>query len=995
MGTDYCKHSRTTENTVCGQIKIMRKLYFLILLSSLSGVAFAQSGAVTGVVTGADDGSGLPGASVYLASNVTLGTVTDLDGSYQLTDLPAGTDTIVVSYVGFATQSIPVTVVAGETVTVDAVLGGMAVMGQEIIVSAQMLGQSKAINQQLKSDAIANFVSADKIKELPDVNAAEAISRLPGVAINRNGGEGSKVVIRGLDPKFTAININGVRLPSTSGTDRSVDLSLISPELLSGIELFKSPTPDMDGDALGGTINLNILKADDRPRASLKAIGGYNDLAGQFRDYKFTGSLSRRVFADRLGVIATANVERFNRGSYSVGQGWGDKRNAILDTTLNIFDQEAHSLTLRREQEIRRRYNASLGLDYAFGKTTDVTVLGIFSRTTRDEVNHRENFSIENNSAAFQPNIRESAISLYSASLSTRHKLRFMNVEWGVNYSETVGETPLNIGYDFRTEGNDFSDGALDNRSNPTRIYNFITTDVNRTYLSGANYVDSGNEESIATAFADFSVPFSIGDKVRATFKFGGKYRRNEKSRDYLEYYDKLYYLQPNSTWNELNGGVEGATAIDPSGRTYLGISNFLDEGATLTLEDNGGVSRDIFFPFDESVLRRFYDLYGGTYPRDYFGITNNYDLREDVAAGYLMLKFNIGERLTVIPGARYEHNDNVYNGIYADLNGDWGESGARNPSTASTTYGRLLPHLHLKYKPLEWFDIRASYSTTLARPDFNYIVPATLVNRNGELTIDRGNPDLAPSTSRNYDLFLTAYSGELGLLSVGGFYKQITDAFYPVTLGVNNDSIAVANGLPASGFIGAQLTSYSSSPESEVYGLELDIQSRLSFLPRPFDGLIFNLNYALLYSNTTINSFREETECVVVRGRPRCETSAFAFQREANLIGQAEDILNTSLGYDIGGFSARVSASYQGSKITGYSSIADKDRYDASFWRMDAALKYRFNRRMNVFLNLNNLTNQQDVTYFRSPRFETNRATYGTTATVGVEVKFLPKEEY
>ncbi len=961
----------------------------------VSGLARAQSGAVQGVITGADDGSSLPGASIYLASNTAFGTVTDLDGAYRLIDVPVGVDTIVVSYVGFGTSRIPVTIVSGETVTADAVLGGSVVMGQEIIVTAQLLGQSKAINQQLKSDAIANFVSADKIKELPDVNAAEAISRLPGVAINRDGGEGSKVVVRGLDPKFTVININGVRLPSTSGTDRSVDLSLISPELLSGIELFKSPTPDMDGDALGGTINLNILKADDRPRASLKAIGGYNDLAGQFKDYKFTGSLSRRLFRSKLGVIATANVERFNRGSYSVGQGWGDRRDVIIDTMLNIFDQQADALTLRRDQEIRRRYNGSLGVDYAFGKHTDITLLGIYSRTSREEFNHRESFSIENSTTSFLPTLRESSISLYSASLSTRHRLSFMDIEWGISYSETVGETPLNIGFDFRTEGNNFLPGALEDRNNPTRIYNFINASTDRTFLTGANYANSGNAEQIATVFADFNLPFSLGDQVRASFKFGGKVRRNEKQRTYQEYYDKLFYLRDNSTWNALNGGTEGAVGIDPSGRTYLGIGNFLDRDATLSLEDNAGANRDLVFTFDEGILRRFNELFSDSYPRDYFSITNNFDLEETVTAGYAMFKFNVGDQLTVIPGVRYEYNDNTYNGIYADLNGDWGESGERTPRTAASNYGRFLPHLHLKYKPLDWFDVRASYSTTLARPDYNYIVPATLVNRNGNLTINRGNPDLGPSVSRNYDLFFTAFSGELGLFSVGGFYKQITDAFYPVTLGVNNDSIAVANGLPPTGFIGGELTSFSSSPDSEVYGLEVDIQSRLSFLPKPFDGLIFNVNYALLFSNTTINSFREETDCVVVRGRPRCTTSAISYQREANLVGQAEEIFNTSLGYDIGGFSARVSASYQGSKITGYSSIADKDTYDQSFWRMDAALKYRFNRRVNVFLNLNNLTNQQDVTYFRQTRFETNRATYGTTATVGVEVKFIPKEDY
>ena len=930
-----------------------------------------------------------------MASNPALGTVTDLDGAYRLIDVPAGVDTVVVSYVGFATEMVPVTVAAGGQVTVDAELGGAAVMGQEVIVTAQLLGQAKAINQQLNSDAIANFVSADKIKELPDVNAAEAISRLPGVAINRNGGEGSKVVVRGLDPKFTAININGTRLPSTSGTDRSVDLSLISPELLSGIELFKSPTPDMDGDALGGTINLNILKADDRPRASLKAIGGYNDLAGQFRDYKFTGSFNRRVFDGRLGVIGTANVERFNRGSYAVGQGWGDDRDAILDDSLDIFDQQAESLTLRRDQEVRRRYNGSLGFDYAIGKSTDLTLLGIFSRTTRDEFNHREGYDIENTSSNFRPNIRESSISLYSGSLSMRHKLPFMRVEWGASYSETVGETPLNIGFDVRTEGNNFQSGVLDDRSNPTRIYNFININPSRTYLYGANFSDSGNEEQIATAFADFTVPFSIGKKVRADFKFGGKVRRNSKSRYYEEYYDKLFYLRNNNTWSALNGSPEGATGLDPSGNTYLGISNFLDSDRTLSVEDNTGVTRDIIYPFDEAILRRFNELYNESYPQDFFGITNNFDLEENVLAGYAMFKFKVGEWLTVIPGARYERNDNTYNGIYADLNGDWGQFGAREPRTASVQYGRLLPHLHIKYQPLDWFDVRASYSTTLARPDFNYIVPATLVNRNGDITVNRGNPDLEPSVSRNLDLFFTAFQGNLGLVSVGGFYKQIEDAFYPVTLGVNDSTIALANGLPASGFNGAELTSYSSSSESEVYGVELDVQSRLSFLPKPLDGLIFNVNYALLYSNTTISSFGQDRECIVVSGRPRCTTTTFTYEREANLIGQAESILNTSLGYDVGGFSARVSASYQGSKITGYSASADKDSYDAGFWRMDAAVKYRFSRRLNVFLNLNNLTNQQDVTYFRRPRFETNRATYGTTATVGVEVTFLPKEAY
>jgi TonB-dependent receptor len=398
-------------------------------------------------------------------------------------------------------------------------------------------------------------------------------------------------------------------------------------------------------------------------------------------------------------------------------------------------------------------------------------------------------------------------------------------------------------------------------------------------------------------------------------------------------------------------------------------------------------------------MLQRFHELYeGGDFaPSQYsefrYNIDNNYDLVEDMLATYAMFKFNLGEQLTIIPGVRYESNNNTYNGLFASLAGDWGESGEVSERTAEQKYGELLPHLHLKYKPLDWFDVRASYSTTLARPDFNYLVPSTLINRSGDITITKGNPNLGPSVSTNYDLYLTAFSGKFGLVSVGGFYKDIKDAFYPITTGVNNDSIRVANDLPPN-TVSANLTTFDSSPDSYVYGFELDIQSNLNFLPKPFNNMVFNLNYARLFSSTFINQFREETSCVVVRGRPRCTTETFAFQREVALIGQAEQILNASLGYDQGGFSARVSAAYQGTKLSGYSSNADKDRFNREFWRMDAVVKYRFSRRLNVFLNLNNLTNQQDISFFRNERFETNRQTFGTTATVGVELKFMPREE-
>jgi len=238
----------------------------------------AQQGSISGVVIDSDGNETLPGANVYLQSSISSGTVTDLDGAFTLLGVPVGDQVVVVSFAGFAKQELPVVVTDGGLTEITVTMAPAAIMGEEVIVTAQALGQAKAINQQLNSDAIANFISADKIKELPDVNAAEAISRLPGVSVNRSGGEGQKVVVRGLEPKFNAITVNGVRLPANSGTDRSVDLSMISPEILDGIEVYKSPLPDMDAEAVGGTVNLRLRKAASKPSTLIRGLVGYNDL---------------------------------------------------------------------------------------------------------------------------------------------------------------------------------------------------------------------------------------------------------------------------------------------------------------------------------------------------------------------------------------------------------------------------------------------------------------------------------------------------------------------------------------------------------------------------------------------------------------------------------------------------------------------------------------------------------------------------------------------
>ncbi len=222
-------------------ISIISCIILTVLISGNQASVFAAT--LQGRVKDAQTGESLPSANVTL-EGTGLGAAADINGKYVIRNVPAGSYTLRASYIGYKSTEVHVDIKEETTVTHDFALENVGIKGEGITVTAQASGQDQAINHQLVASQIVSVVSAARIQELPDANAAESVGRLPGVSILRSGGEGTQVVVRGLQPKYNAITVDGVRMASSSAGDRSADLSMISPNMLEDIEVTKTVTPD-------------------------------------------------------------------------------------------------------------------------------------------------------------------------------------------------------------------------------------------------------------------------------------------------------------------------------------------------------------------------------------------------------------------------------------------------------------------------------------------------------------------------------------------------------------------------------------------------------------------------------------------------------------------------------------------------------------------------------------------------------------------------------
>ena len=972
--------------------KTSRGFTFLLIVSTIllcSGASNAQNtGLIVGRVLDSADGSPLWGVNVTIKST-SLGASTDDEGRFKISNVPPGTFVLSISYLGYEKAEREVRLEVGATTNVEVRLTQSVIVGQEVVITAQLKGQQAAINQQLTSNSIVNILSQERIRELPDQNAAEAISRLPGISVQRDGGEAQKVVIRGLSPKFSNITINGEKIPSTDLEDRSVDLSSVSSDMLAGIEVYKSPTADKDGDAVGGTVNFAMKKAPGELVMDAKFQGGNNSLEKSYGDYKGSVNISRRFFGDALGVVLTGNIQRADRGSDAQEESYSLSYEPSPGAPVPY---KIDDMRLVDRREIRKRYGASVALDYDLGSSNSFLLTGFWSKTDRDETRRRRRYNVQESREEYDFLDHLIGTQLFSLGLNGSHTVTLplvgmFDLDWHVAASQSDQKNPFELAARFFQMG---LPGVIADQG-PENVPPSVTSDMTNTWLKEMTYsservIDKGNTVQI-----DGKGSFSLGDAISGYVKFGGKLSLKSRERE------KSQILSNTAIENDLGVAIfNNPSAFYRSFPVTSDVNHKVLMSGFVSNDDQIGEFLKGKYPswptLGSQAIHEFFDnmrywvtprgiaLFDNNVARieDQIASNASYSAKENVLAGYVMTEINIGRDIMILPGIRYERTKNNYKSLFG-TNGSTVDDTPSivnvQDSTGEGSYGVWLPMIQMRVDIFEGMNVRGSVAKTISRPNYFDLVPYEMINRSGSpRTIQKGNPSLKYTSALNYDLYFSLFN-RYGLFTIGGFYKTLDNISYVRTSYVRSGA-----------YNGFQLIQpVNADDPSTVYGGELEIQANLTLLPRPFDGIIIAGNLAFMKSRTLYPRFQVTNK--VIPTPPFLVVSVVDTVREAPMPGQADKMGNLTIGYERGGFSGRLSLVFQGKSLAIVGTRAETDGYTDAYYRWDLAVQQKLFSGIGLFFNINNITAAADRS--SNQRYLTAEQYYGWGAELGVRYRF------
>jgi len=867
------------------------------------------------------------------------------------------------------------------------------------LISVVGIKRSMLSANDLKRNAnvISDGISAEDIGVFPDGNVAEALQRITGVSIDRSGGEGRFVTVRGLGPEFNTVLANG-RMLATENSGREFSLDVISAELINGAQVYKGSNATLTEGAIGGTVDISTWRPFDIEGSKfVTSVSGTYDDNSEETDYKTSALYSNTFNNNTMGFLASvAYSERTARLDSVFSDGYRDFDFDASQTANGQAITGATTLAAQRFQvynQNRERIGGTAVFQWRPNNDHEITFDGLISLFDVADTSYQAAFPLDSGGASGFSNV----VVNQNNFVTSAHKDGRVDVIKGSNPRDT--ET-FQIGYNHEWQINDnlkvtgdiaYSEAESNGygkdrffiaRANTGVSFNMandfplITTDQDLTdptiwesHVVSKQGRDTTDEVFEAKADFDYIID-NMG--MLQSVQFGIYYSDREKGVNAskrgacatcynggkVNYTDPSMFstFSPSGYMSEVGGNFTNAW-VDFN---YDDITAFLESDEALnqlSAEDRASI---------ETRLAA-----GGFEPQANPSGTTN--VTEESVAGYVQFSLG-GDTWDAVIGGRYIETDQVSTGQFQEITelvDIVDESGVvenrtvtlSEPTSTSfkNNYSEFLPSANFRLDLDDDGDIilRAGYADTLTRPTISSL--STRVNYSTNVGAERvsaSNPNLTPFKSTNYDLSVEWYFDEVASLTFAAFNKQL-DSFLTVsTQPVIIQGVEFGDTRPRNG------------GEGDITGFEIAYQQIFDTLPAPFDGLGIQANY------TNIDS--------------SADYSDLGNSEELTLEGLSEHNANLVLFYEKDAVKLRFAYNYRSEFINEAVSWIGGPKSTDDFGQLDFRGSYDINDNFQVFFEGINITNETLSQFYDLKEHQlAGYEDFGSRYAIGIKAQF------
>lgn len=975
----------------------------------LTGIRAAEgTGApatLVGTVTNAATSRTLEGARVVLGGTGREA-LTDPTGTYRFANVSPGTVTVSVSYTGLTTVETTAEVAPDSTSRKDVGLTSDIYTLSKFVVSGEREGNAQAITLQRFSTGVKSIVSADAFGGLAG-NPADLAIRLPGVEGESVGGDFRYIRIRGLSQNLSTISQDGNRIAdaASAGSSREFQFQTVGSDSVERIEIVKSPTPDMDGDSIGGNVNLVSKSAFDssgerRIAASAGVIWRPFDAhhTKPAPSYSFTYS---EVFARKFAVAVNLGY-RIHEVLYSNNNFGREQLPSGTAGPAYIYSVNPSDQTFTRTRE-----GAGLKLDYKLSESTRFYANftynkhlehGLFGGNTfaatwqtNQVVATRDATGALTGTGGITPGYTDQVTEVRAVAASTltlasseafkegetqtvqfgaKQHFSTLDIDYDVYQSKSksnyANNTTMSItlaGIGFRVTRADTYNPTVTQTGGPdvTNLDNYGTNLYTKARMAGWDQYE-GAAVNLKKQFASV---------VPSYIKVG--FRLREQTRELRNTAYRTSYVGPDGV-----AGTNPATGRNDDNLAQFGIvgHNWPDDDAL------GGYPRNLPFlakPNEgkntllvEKALAQNPQYFRQQIANDTSNeLTGNQSFTEEINGYYAMGSFDLG-KLTVTGGVRVETTrtrgtgalqvvtpeERARRAAYDATNGapttdprhdsevrrrNLEEFGRRQ--TAKGDYRTVFPGVHFKYSPFRRLVTRLSYATNIGRPAIGQLIPRTTANIENQ-TLSSSNPSLKPQTADNFDITAEYYFEPSGVFSAGVFLKEMKNFIY--TQGGILVPTGADNGFGGD-YAGYTLTTQRNGGSAKVKGLELSYSQQFTFLPGFWSGL-----------GAFANLTRMQAEGNYGNGN-QLGTGTAALIPTSKIAGFNPRVANLGVSYIKNKASVRFQYNMRGRYLATFNVNESRQVYLTARNTLDIKTVYHFSRRFDVYLDVVNALHEAD----------------------------------